>query len=420
MSLWRNAAFSLRTLLLPLSANRIIYYPDSDGIISLNSTTTTAFTAAVTFTERTRSFTAQTVAAPIAFTIAAGTKYPGARSIYRLVADGVNTPTFTGFKQRASSSGYDNRAGTLNVIEFFYDGVDHWYEVWRERNVTPANYIYTTAGPFSLIVPPHYSQMFVRLISSTGGAGAGRKSATGVAAFGGGGSASANIIERIYTLADLGIIAGNTLSGSIGTGGTGGIATTANSTNGGNGSVGGDTLLRIGAAGTNYLAFAFSSNTGQGGTTTAGSAGSAGTAVTFAAAAGGASSTGATAGSGGSVAMSGGGGGAGGGIDAANVARAGGNGGRGMQAVSNTSTVPAGGAVGVAGGNGITPQNASQIVPGNGASGGGASTTGNGGNGGNAVLGSGAGGGGAARDSVGNAGSGGNGAPGAIQVIFMP
>jgi hypothetical protein len=53
-----------------------------------------------------------------------------------------------------------------------------------------------------------------------------------------------------------------------------------------------------------------------------------------------------------------------------------------------------------------------------GASGGGSAVTGNAGNGGDAILGGGAGGGGAATNDSGNSGKGGNGAAGAIQIIF--
>lgn len=53
----------------------------------------------------------------------------GAQVYLRLVANGTNTVTFSGFKEWGGSIGYDNRNGILNEIQFFHDGVDSWYSI---------------------------------------------------------------------------------------------------------------------------------------------------------------------------------------------------------------------------------------------------------------------------------------------------
>jgi hypothetical protein len=51
-------------------------------------------------------------------------------SIYRLIGDGVHTPTFSGlFKKSLSSKDYDLTDNVLNLIIFMYDGTDFWYTI---------------------------------------------------------------------------------------------------------------------------------------------------------------------------------------------------------------------------------------------------------------------------------------------------
>ena len=61
------------------------------------------------------------------------TPIPGATTIYRLYGDGTNAPRFsTIFKKTSLSEEYVNTKGVLNVVKFFYDGVDFWYTIWQE------------------------------------------------------------------------------------------------------------------------------------------------------------------------------------------------------------------------------------------------------------------------------------------------
>lgn len=52
-------------------------------------------------------------------------------TLVRLTADGVNIPDFSKFKKLNGSQNYDNTAGVLNSIFFFYDGFDAWVNIWQ-------------------------------------------------------------------------------------------------------------------------------------------------------------------------------------------------------------------------------------------------------------------------------------------------
>jgi hypothetical protein len=77
----------------------------------------------------------QTVSAPLAFTVMAGA-VRGALVRLRLVADGVNVPTFSGMQEFGGSSGFDNRSGVINTVEFYNDGYDTWYYIGQAVNAS--------------------------------------------------------------------------------------------------------------------------------------------------------------------------------------------------------------------------------------------------------------------------------------------
>ena len=55
-----------------------------------------------------------------------------------LVADGTNPPSFAGFKEWGGSAGYLNTAGTVNYLQFRFDGLDYSYSVVQVINPVPA------------------------------------------------------------------------------------------------------------------------------------------------------------------------------------------------------------------------------------------------------------------------------------------
>ncbi len=60
----------------------------------------------------------------------------GASILMRLVADGniANTPLISGAEQITGSSGWDNRAGIVNLIQFQFDGTDYYYSIFQKAN----------------------------------------------------------------------------------------------------------------------------------------------------------------------------------------------------------------------------------------------------------------------------------------------
>lgn len=87
---------------------------------------------------------ASTVSGPITFTAAPGA-VRGALVYLRLIADGVNAPNFSAFREWGGSSGFDNRAGIVNQLQFFYDGSDLFYSASQAVGAVPVAAPDTTA-----------------------------------------------------------------------------------------------------------------------------------------------------------------------------------------------------------------------------------------------------------------------------------
>jgi hypothetical protein len=95
------------------------------------------FSAAIPLTRPGSSYmAAKTVTGPLTFTAAAGA-VRGALVYLRLTADGVNLPNLSAFKEWGGSSGYDNRQGIVNQLQFFYDGSDLFYTASQAVGATP-------------------------------------------------------------------------------------------------------------------------------------------------------------------------------------------------------------------------------------------------------------------------------------------
>lgn len=104
----------------------------------------------------------QTVSGALSFTPAANA-VKGAFAYVRLVADGVNAPTFPGFTEEIGSAGYDNRNGIVNRIAFSYDGSDYWYVVSQAATATAAATAITMTGPTAGVVSTASSNFTVAL-----------------------------------------------------------------------------------------------------------------------------------------------------------------------------------------------------------------------------------------------------------------
>jgi hypothetical protein len=73
------------------------------------------------------------VSGAIQFVPAAGA-VKGAYTTVRLVADGINTPTYQSFSEDGGSAGYVNTSGIINTMTFWYDGYDYWYSARQAAN----------------------------------------------------------------------------------------------------------------------------------------------------------------------------------------------------------------------------------------------------------------------------------------------
>lgn len=90
----------------------------------------------------------QSVSGALAFTVNATGAVRDARCYVRLVANGTNTPSFTGFKEWGGSMGYDARSGIVNELSFWYDGNDFWYSFAQAVGATAIDTVaptFTTA-----------------------------------------------------------------------------------------------------------------------------------------------------------------------------------------------------------------------------------------------------------------------------------
>ena len=63
-----------------------------------------------------------------------------------LVADGINPPSFPGFKEWGGSAGYLNTAGTVNYLQMRFDGLDYTYSVVQVINPIAAPVLTATAA----------------------------------------------------------------------------------------------------------------------------------------------------------------------------------------------------------------------------------------------------------------------------------
>lgn len=112
-------------------------FTDIAAAVNFLAPKTVSYTAAVPLTGN-LFMPQQTVSGAIGFTVAAGAT-AGAKTYVRLVSNGVNAPTFAGFKEWGGSAGYDNRPAIVNIVEFFFDGVDYWYHINQQVGAVAAD-----------------------------------------------------------------------------------------------------------------------------------------------------------------------------------------------------------------------------------------------------------------------------------------
>lgn len=132
---YRQGSFNTRITCNTLTVNQNQALPNKSGVTVI-AELPESFNAVVPLQGNT-SFPTQTVAGAIGFTLSSAVKSACAKTTYRLTANGVSIPTFTGFTEAGDSLGYDNRSGILNVITFEWDGVTAWYRVHQAKFALP-------------------------------------------------------------------------------------------------------------------------------------------------------------------------------------------------------------------------------------------------------------------------------------------
>ncbi len=111
-----------------------------DGAI-VEPNTALAFTPNVPFAKSYIFMAPYQVSAPIEFTTNLVDSIPGAVTMVKLVADGVNVPTFNSITEINTSAGYDNTLNILNYLVFFFDGVKVLVNIFQDVNAQPVDII---------------------------------------------------------------------------------------------------------------------------------------------------------------------------------------------------------------------------------------------------------------------------------------
>lgn len=140
-----NGSFRSRVTVVTPTADQAITFPDKSGTPRV-SEFPVAFTSVVPLQGDT-SFPTQTVTGAIAFTLGSGAKSACARTTYRLISNGTNIPTFTGFTESSESIGYYNSNRILNIIVFEWDGVTAWYRISQPKYAMPTTSVVGISFP---------------------------------------------------------------------------------------------------------------------------------------------------------------------------------------------------------------------------------------------------------------------------------
>lgn len=112
-----------------LTQDRQLRLPNKSGTL-----VAAEFVATGTLTVRANGNSASTgtyaVVGPWAFVLDSTSQTAGAKTLFRATANGTNLPSFgAGFAEKASSYGYTNTNGVINLIEFEWDGATCWYSI---------------------------------------------------------------------------------------------------------------------------------------------------------------------------------------------------------------------------------------------------------------------------------------------------
>ncbi len=129
--------------------------------VAINETRRQAidFSTSIPFTSILTSMPHTGITDELIFTVNTENAVPGARCLVVLTASGNETyvPAFSKpFKEAPESHRWNNISGTLNTIEFWFDGVNYWYRVAREvSDVAYKNEVLLKGGASGPFTPTH-------------------------------------------------------------------------------------------------------------------------------------------------------------------------------------------------------------------------------------------------------------------------
>ena len=117
--------------LLNLVKEILLEFSSKTSIGATSSAVSQAFSNTPTFTAFPLVMAQKQINAPTTITINRTGAVAGASVLMRLIADGVsaNTPIFVGAEQVTGSSGWDNRAGIINLVQIQFDGTDFYFSI---------------------------------------------------------------------------------------------------------------------------------------------------------------------------------------------------------------------------------------------------------------------------------------------------
>ena len=96
--------------------------------------TSASFTSAIPFTKGT-TYMNTTVTSNLSFTPNASGSIPLSNTLVIAVADGIHSASFSGFNKLSTSGNFSTGSNNINLIRFFFDGINYYYELANAGSV---------------------------------------------------------------------------------------------------------------------------------------------------------------------------------------------------------------------------------------------------------------------------------------------
>lgn len=93
----------------------------------------------------------------IVITIDNSNQIPMGANYVRILSDGVHIIDLSAFKKQSGSGNFKIENGVLNVLCFWFDGVDYWVNIWQEVAILPPHIFETTNVVFDELTGATYN-----------------------------------------------------------------------------------------------------------------------------------------------------------------------------------------------------------------------------------------------------------------------